>query len=82
MPHALHTPRSHAPCILHPVQAQKTFESKGLAHVSGLVLANARDLLALIRWNARHGIQFFRLSSCIFPWMTKYRWVWMALAWR
>ncbi|KAF5843403.1 UV-endonuclease UvdE-domain-containing protein [Dunaliella salina] len=50
-----------------------TFQSKGLPAVSALALANARDLLPLIRWNGRHGIQFFRLSSEIFPWMTKYR---------
>ncbi|KAJ9532276.1 hypothetical protein QJQ45_010419 [Haematococcus lacustris] len=52
---------------------QKTFLEKGLPHVSSLALANAKDLGALIRWNARHGIQLFRLSSGIFPWMTKYQ---------
>ncbi|GFH28464.1 uncharacterized protein HaLaN_26960, partial [Haematococcus lacustris] len=52
---------------------QKTFLEKGLPHVSSLALANAKDLGALIRWNARHGIQLFRLSSGIFPWMTKYK---------
>jgi hypothetical protein len=24
------------------------------------------------RWNEAHGIRLFRLSSCIFPWMTFY----------
>ncbi|WIA11494.1 hypothetical protein OEZ85_011607 [Tetradesmus obliquus] len=45
----------------------------GLAKVSELALANARDLLPLIRWNEAHGIRLFRLSSCILPWMTSYK---------
>lgn len=27
---------------------------------------------APLRWNEAHGIRLFRLSSCIFPWMTFY----------
>jgi UV DNA damage repair endonuclease len=42
---------------------QATFESKGLPAISALAYANARDLLPIIRWNERHGIKFFRLSS-------------------
>ncbi|KAJ9533148.1 hypothetical protein QJQ45_018245 [Haematococcus lacustris] len=61
---------THVPC---DDAVQKTFLEKGLPHVSSLALANAKDLGALIRWNARHGIQLFRLSSGIFPWMTKYQ---------
>ncbi|KAG2488277.1 hypothetical protein HYH03_013127 [Edaphochlamys debaryana] len=52
---------------------KKGFDSKGLPHVSKLALANARDLLPLIHWNEAHGIRLFRLSSCIFPWMSFYR---------
>lgn len=48
------------------------FQSKGLSHVSGLALANARDLALLIEWNEAHNIRFFRISSCVFPWMSKY----------
>jgi UV DNA damage endonuclease len=44
----------------------------GLAKVSQLALANARDLLPMILWNEAHGIRLFRLSSCILPWMTSY----------
>eukprot|EP00879_Flechtneria_rotunda_P013830 GHRR01014443.1.p1 GENE.GHRR01014443.1~~GHRR01014443.1.p1 ORF type:complete len:1060 (+),score=468.43 GHRR01014443.1:1060-4239(+) len=45
----------------------------GLAKVSQLALANARDLVPLILWNEAHGIRLFRLSSCILPWMTSYK---------
>jgi UV DNA damage endonuclease len=45
----------------------------GLAKVSQLALANARDLLPMILWNEAHGIRLFRLSSCILPWMTSYQ---------
>ncbi|KAG2451514.1 hypothetical protein HYH02_004112 [Chlamydomonas schloesseri] len=48
------------------------FTGKGLPHVSRLALANARDLLPLLRWNEAHGIRLFRLSSGIFPWMSFY----------
>ncbi|KXZ55903.1 hypothetical protein GPECTOR_2g1454 [Gonium pectorale] len=48
------------------------FQAKGLAHVSRLALANARDLLPQIQWNEAHGIRLFRLSSGIFPWMSFY----------
>lgn len=52
---------------------KKTFEAKdGLANVSKLALGNAQDLAPLIYWNEAHGIRLFRLSSCIFPWMTFY----------
>ncbi|KAF8070876.1 mus-18 [Scenedesmus sp. PABB004] len=42
----------------------------GLAKMSALMLANARDLVPLLCWNEAHGIRFFRLSSGICPWMS------------
>lgn len=33
-------------------------------------LQNVRDLLTILKWNARHGIKVFRISSELFPRMT------------
>ena len=46
---------------------QATFEEKGLDYVGQLALANAKDLLTILKWNLDHGITFFRLGSEIFP---------------
>ena len=35
--------------------------------VENLGLANARDVIKLLRWNDRYGIKFMRLSSEMFP---------------
>ncbi|KAJ5256836.1 hypothetical protein N7478_012940 [Penicillium angulare] len=41
--------------------------ARGQAFVESLGLANARDLLKLLRWNDKYGIKFMRLSSEMFP---------------
>ena len=51
---------------------RKTFEEKGLDYVSQIILQNVTDLLTILKWNADHGIHFFRLSSEIFPWASEY----------
>ena len=51
---------------------KKTFLEKGLPHISGLALANVRDLKKVIEWNREKGVQVFRMSSDIFPWHTEY----------
>ncbi len=71
----------HATCLTHREFEifnsrdciKKTFESGGLEGVGALALSNARDLVPLLLWNEAHGIRLFRLSSCIFPWMTFYQ---------
>ncbi|PGH00941.1 UV damage endonuclease UvdE [Blastomyces parvus] len=40
---------------------------RGLAYVQALGIANARDIVKLLRWNERYGIRFMRLSSEMFP---------------
>jgi UV DNA damage endonuclease len=52
---------------------QATFKQKGLAYASELALANARDLVSILRWNAENGIKVFRMGSGIFPWGTEYK---------
>ncbi|KAJ5647864.1 hypothetical protein N7490_004236 [Penicillium lividum] len=41
--------------------------ARGQAFVESLGLANARDLVKLLRWNDKYGIKFMRLSSEMFP---------------
>ncbi|KAI9374720.1 UV-endonuclease UvdE-domain-containing protein [Aspergillus egyptiacus] len=50
-----------------PDRDQTPDVARGQAFVEALGLANARDLLKLIRWNDRYGIKFMRLSSEMFP---------------
>jgi UV DNA damage endonuclease len=51
---------------------KRTFETKGLPHISSLVLANVTDLQKVIKWNEENGIKFYRISSNLFPWWTEY----------
>ena len=45
-----------------------TFQRRGLSYVSELALANARDIIKILKWNVKNDIHFFRLSSMIIPW--------------
>ncbi|KAM0205004.1 hypothetical protein ACHAQI_009682 [Fusarium lateritium] len=40
---------------------------RGLKYVQELGVANARDIVKMIRWNVKYGIKFMRLSSEMFP---------------
>lgn len=51
---------------------QRTFKQKGLKYASELALANARDLVKILQWNADNNITVFRMGSGIFPWGTEY----------
>ena len=51
---------------------RRTFDKKGLPYVSELVLQNCYDLESIMEWNKEVGINFFRLSSNIFPWASEY----------
>jgi UV DNA damage endonuclease len=50
-----------------------TFQQKGLAYASELALANAKDLVTIFAWNAKHNINVFRMGSGILPWGTEYK---------
>jgi UV DNA damage endonuclease len=52
---------------------KKTFETKGLAYVSELIIHNLEDTLKIIDWNIKNDILVYRMSSDSFPWMTNYR---------
>lgn len=51
---------------------KRTFDERGLPYASELALANARDLLTILKWNQANDINFFRLSSEMFPWASEY----------
>lgn len=51
---------------------QATFKQKGIAYASELALANAKDLVTILAWNAKNNINVFRMGSGIFPWGTEY----------
>jgi UV DNA damage endonuclease len=44
----------------------------GLKRTSACALDNARDLLKILHWNAKHNVKVFRISSNIFPWHSEY----------
>ena len=51
---------------------KKTFIDKGIDYAGELSLLNARDLCEIVKWNVENGINFFRISSDIFPWASEY----------
>lgn len=52
---------------------KRTFNTKGVKYASELAVQNIRDLLEVINWNQYNGINFYRMSSDIFPWMSEYK---------
>lgn len=50
-----------------PDQNQKPDLDRGRRYVEALGLANARDIVKMLRWNDKFGIRFMRLSSEMFP---------------
>jgi len=46
---------------------KKTFQNKGLPYASELSLQNVRDLVEVIKWNEKHNITLYRMSSDMFP---------------
>ena len=50
-----------------PDKAQPADVARGQAYVEALGVANARDIVKMLRWNDKYGIKFLRLSSEMFP---------------
>ena len=51
---------------------KKTFLERGLNYAGELSLKNVEDLFNILKWNNKHNIRIFRLSSDIFPWASEY----------
>ena len=52
---------------------KRTFQQKGIEYASSLSLLNVLDLQKILEWNVKHGVNFFRLSSNVFPWASEYQ---------
>lgn len=50
-----------------PDREQPADITRGQKYVEEIGLANARDVIKMVRWNDRYNIRFFRLSSEMFP---------------
>ncbi|KAL2196626.1 UV-endonuclease UvdE-domain-containing protein [Corynascus similis CBS 632.67] len=50
-----------------PDKSQEPSHERGQKFVQELGLANARDIVRMLRWNDKYGIKFMRLSSEMFP---------------
>ncbi|KAI9834812.1 MAG: UV-damage endonuclease [Thelocarpon superellum] len=57
----------HHPTKNRPDREQPAEVARGQAYVQSLGLANARDIVKMLRWNEKFGIRFLRLSSEMFP---------------
>ena len=49
-----------------------TWESEGPAYAGELAARNFQDLLAILRWNLEHDIRFYRCSSTLVPWNSRF----------
>lgn len=66
--HPLQDPSQPAhPTKNRPDKTQTPDVDRGQAFVEALGIANARDLVKLLRWNDKYGIKFMRISSEMFP---------------
>jgi len=50
-----------------------TWNKHGIEKASEVALLNVKDLLTIVKWNTKNNINFFRMSSMIFPWMSQYK---------
>ena len=50
-----------------PDKTKTASVERGMKYVESIGLANAQDCIKMIRWNAKYGIRFMRLSSEMFP---------------
>lgn len=51
---------------------EATFEERGLDYASELAVQNCRDLKRIVEWNAENDIRFYRITSDLLPWYSRY----------
>jgi UV DNA damage endonuclease len=51
---------------------QKTFKQRGINYAAELALLNVQDLYKILAWNTQNNINFYRMSSDMFPWASEY----------
>ncbi|KAM7188009.1 UV-endonuclease UvdE domain containing protein [Naviculisporaceae sp. PSN 640] len=66
--HPLRDPSQPEHPKLNPIDTTQKYDVKhGQRFVQDLGLANARDIVKMLRWNDKYNIKFLRLSSEMFP---------------
>ena len=51
---------------------KRTFLAKGIPYASELALSNVKAMRRVIEWNNQHDISVYRMTSCLFPWVSEY----------
>lgn len=51
---------------------RRTWLTKGLPYASEIALSNVNALQEIVKWNVDNGVNVFRITSCLFPWMSEY----------
>lgn len=51
---------------------KRTFKAKGIEYAGELAEANLTDMIEILKWNTQQGINLYRMSSNMFPWMSEY----------
>ena len=51
---------------------KRTFKTKGPEYAGELALSNVQNMFKVISWNTAHGIEVYRMTSCLFPWQSEY----------
>ena len=51
---------------------KRTFLAKGIPYASELALSNVKAMRRVIEWNNNHDISVYRMTSCLFPWVSEY----------
>ena len=54
---------------------KRTFQNRGKDYAADLALQNLKDLLKVLEWNEEKGVKVYRMSSCLFPWMSEYEFI-------
>ncbi len=68
-----HTLRDREPPVrCNRDMQQATFEERGPAYASELALQNVTDLHATLQWNAAHDVRFYRCTSTLVPWNSRF----------
>ena len=51
---------------------KRTFKARGISYASELALSNVKALKRVVEWNNQHDISVYRMTSCLFPWVSEY----------
>ena len=51
---------------------KRTFAAKGISYASELALNNVTGLKRIVEWNNTNNIKVYRMTSCLFPWLSEY----------